>query len=158
MIYIYIYICGNVSGTCLIKLNFPSWATWGEIIHFVFISARPSWARLGPARPGSARLGSAPFDLGLVRLGSAPFGSARSGPARLVSVRLSPAWPGSAWLGVLGWSAVCGHIRSMRCRSAGVGQGSKKGELISPSTWFPRGGGLPEISRLHELFRLLISL
>ena len=53
------YIWPDAAGTCLIKPHFPSWATWGEIIHLFFVSARPGSARLGSAWPGPARLGSA---------------------------------------------------------------------------------------------------
>ena len=118
---------------------------WPGPTRVLLAQPRPGSATLGPAQPGSTRLGSA--RLGSARLGSAPFGSsstrpgsawlhsARPGLARLPSARLSPAWLHSACLGVLGWSAVCGHFRPIGCRSAGVGQGSKKGELIYTSTW-----------------------
>jgi hypothetical protein len=91
--------------------------------------------RLGSARFGSARLRSVPFGSSSIRPGSAWLHSVRPGLVRFPSVRLIPAWFHSVCLGVLGWSAVCGHFRSIGCRSAGVGQGSKKGELISTFTW-----------------------
>jgi hypothetical protein len=91
--------------------------------------ARPSSARPGPTRPLSARLAQ------LRSARARPFGSAWLGWARLPSALLCPAWLRSAWLSVLGWSAVCGHFLPMGCWSAGLGQGSTKGELFPP----PRG-------------------
>ena len=82
-----------------------------------------NWGFWTKSRVGRLRLGSS-------RLGLALFGSNRLGWARPGLAR-----PSSARLGVVGWSAVCGHFRSMGCGSAGVGQGSKKGKKNPP----PRG-------------------
>jgi hypothetical protein len=131
----HIYIWRDAAGTFFLKPHFAPCATWGETFTFL-----QRWARPNPNRLGLARLGLAWPSLA---------SSAQAGSTRLASACLGLAWHRLVWLG---------SAQPASDRFGPARRPAPKGGNVSPSTWFPRGGGSPVNCRAGPILRVPNSL